>query len=653
MPDISILSPHLADLIAAGEVVDRPASVIKELMENSIDAGAKYITVEIRGGGSTFIRVSDDGRGMAPEDAGIAFMRHATSKLHEESDLEAIGTMGFRGEALAAIAAVSRIEMSTRLRGEDEGTYISLDAGEIIDMRCTGCPEGTQITVRDIFYNTPARHKFLKSDRAEASACVSAALHCALGRPDISVRMLRDGREEFFSPGDGRIDSAIYTLLGREVSKDMLPCAGSVDELAVRGCVSSPRACRGNRSLQSFYCNGRYIQSALLRSALEQAYKNRLLSGKFPACVLYLEIPTGSVDVNVHPAKTEVKFSDERKIFNLVNYAVFSALDSEGRTETQESAAISAPSMREDSPIAPASPPPHKTGLSQSESPYSLGSPSRSYAERDSIPELSALFGSASRGYQTEIELSQSEEYPAQIISKNSRNRVLTQDIVAEGSFFREKSVYIGFDVDNCVENVEKQPISAPLSLPAFRICGELFRTYIAVELKDELLLIDKHAAHERLIFDSLRSRSREITAQMLLTPLTFRPDAEASELVEENAGLLAELGFEIEPYGPGDYIIRGIPADINASEALPALEEICDKLRRGIGIDPSGSRDELLHTLACKAAIKAGYDNSPQELEILVKAVLSGELKYCPHGRPVSFKIERKELEKLFRRTV
>ena len=332
MAVINILDPHVADMIAAGEVVERPASVIKELMENAFDAGAKNITVELRGGGATYIRVTDDGCGMAPEDAGVAFLRHATSKLHDEKGLEAIQTMGFRGEALAAISAVSHVELRTRRRGDAGGTLVTLTAGEIQEMEPTGCPEGTTMIVKDLFFNTPARLKFLKSDRAEASACVQTALRCALGRPEISVRLIRDGKEEFFSPGDGKRESAVYALLGRELAKDLLPCEGVDGDMAVRGFVSSPSAGRGNRAAQYFFCNGRAIRSQLLQTAVEQAYRNTLLTGRFPACVLWLELSNAAVDVNVHPAKTEVKFSQEKRVFDLVYHAALSALDAESRT---------------------------------------------------------------------------------------------------------------------------------------------------------------------------------------------------------------------------------------------------------------------------------------------------------------------------------
>ncbi|MBR5094530.1 MAG: DNA mismatch repair endonuclease MutL, partial [Oscillospiraceae bacterium] len=332
MSVINILPPHVADMIAAGEVVERPASVVKELMENAFDAGARSITVEIRGGGATYIRVTDDGCGMAPEDAGVAFLRHATSKLKDERGLEAIGTMGFRGEALAAISAVSHIELRTRRPQDEAGTLVTLSAGDIQEMGPVGCPAGTTMIVRDLFFNTPARLKFLKSDRSEAAACVQAALRCALGRPEVSVRLIRDGSEEFFSPGDGRQESCAYALLGRDLAMSLLPCRGEDEGMKVSGSISSPSAGRGDRRAQYLFCNGRYIKSQLLQAALEQAYKNSLLTGRYPGCVLYLELSPGSVDVNVHPAKTEVKFSYERRVFDLVYHAALSALQREDRT---------------------------------------------------------------------------------------------------------------------------------------------------------------------------------------------------------------------------------------------------------------------------------------------------------------------------------
>ena len=338
MPVIHVLSPHVADLIAAGEVVERPASAVKELLENAVDAGARTVVLELRAGGRDYIRVTDDGVGMAPEDAGVCFLRHATSKLSDERGLEAIGTLGFRGEALAAISAVSRITLTTRRRGAAMGVRVEVEAGEIVSMEETGCPEGTTITVRDLFYNTPARQKFLSTDRSESAACVQSALRTALGRPDVSFRCLRDGQEEFFSPGDGTAKSAVYALLGRDAAAGLLPVETESDGVTVKGFVSAPGYCRGNRGAQYFFCNGRPIRSRALQAALEQAYKNTAMVGKFPGCVLYITLPNGLVDVNVHPTKAEVKFAKEKPVFDGVYYGTLAALGQKSAPQTMSNA---------------------------------------------------------------------------------------------------------------------------------------------------------------------------------------------------------------------------------------------------------------------------------------------------------------------------
>ena len=630
MSVINILSPHVADLIAAGEVVERPASVVKELCENAIDAGAKNVTVEIRGGGAAYIRVTDDGCGMSPEDAGVAFLRHATSKLRDEGDLAAITTMGFRGEALAAISAVSKIRLTTRERGAESGTLVLLEAGEILEMQPFGCPEGTTMEVRELFYNTPARQKFLKSDRSEASACQAAALRCALAHPEICFRFLRDGDEQFFSPGDGREDSCLYALLGRETAANMLKCVGGQDGIEVSGYVSSPSFGRGNRGAQFFICNGRAIRSQLLQAALEQAYKNTLLTGRYPGCVLYLTLGFGSVDVNVHPAKTEVKFSEERRVFDAVYYAVLSALAGEerGRAPSAELPAsvkprgdfyrtMSAEQFRE-SGLSASSLRPAASGAAAARAPSGSWRPT---GLRAPDPQ-----------WQTRFDLS------APISTEKSAQAPAAAGFPAPaGSRI----------VENAVQNVEKP------RLPDHKIVGEAMKTYLIVEQGEALILIDKHAAHERMIFDRLKAQDRAVMAQSLLAPIPLRPDGADAELIEKNAALFASLGFEIEPYGEHEYVLRALPADMEAGDAAAAVEEICEKLRRGRAPRPEDARDEYLHTVACKAAIKAGWDNAPEELERLVEAVLSGAVKYCPHGRPVSAVLTKKELDKLFRRIV
>lgn len=623
MPDIQILSPHLADLIAAGEVVERPASVVKELVENAFDAGARTVTVELRGGGATYLRVTDDGCGMAPEDAGIAFLRHATSKLHDEQGLEAIGTMGFRGEALAAISAVSHITLTTRQRGAASGTHMTLDAGDIQDMYETGCPEGTTMIVRDLFFNTPARRKFLKSDRAEGAACAAAALRCALGRPDVSVRCIRDGEEVFFSPGDNKLDSCIYSLLGRDLAMSLLPCEGEADGARVHGFISSPAAGRGSRAQQYFFCNGRWIRSAALQAALEQAYRNTLLVGRFPACVLYVQLSCAAVDVNVHPAKTEVKFTHERAVFDAVYYGARAALEAEKApvTTLAKAAARPAPAPKAD-PFVPA----------------------RTYAPAAPAEETAALRSPTASAFAAP------RVTPPPVFSAPARPMPATP-AAPEPAMPAAQIVQTAIEPE--AETPSPLESAAPPAEPPARLIGEAMHTYILVEKGETLILIDKHAAHERINFDRLRQSPADIPSQTLLEPLPFTPDASDADVLQQYGNVLAELGFTLEPFGRNDYILRGVPAQLDAADALPALEEICAQLRHGAHMDAQSVRDEVLKTVACKAAIKAGWQTEPEELLRLADAVCAGEVKYCPHGRPVAVTLTRRELDKLFKRIV
>lgn len=608
MSVINVLSPHVADLIAAGEVVERPASVIKELIENSFDAGAGNVTVEIRDGGSTYIRITDNGCGMSPEDAGIASLRHATSKLKDEHGLDGISTMGFRGEALAAISSVCHMEIITREKGSEIGTRVVLDAGDIDDISPFGCPEGTTIICRDLFFNTPARLKFLKSDRSEASSCIAAAQRCALGRPEISVRFVRDGSEEFFTPGDGSIKSCLYSLLGRDEANGMLMCNSSFDSFVLKGFVSSPSQGRGNRSHQYFFVNGRNIKSPLLQTAVEQAYRNTLLVGKYPSCVLYLELPYGSVDVNVHPAKTEVRFGAEKGVFDFVYQAVKLALESEYSVPDSDPA-----ENDEDKPIQHNEPKP---------APCVVSNPSsaclQSGREVSFVPHFN-------------------ENYSQQIMNDFSSFHPRHGNSMP----WEEKNV------ENSVKSVEKPAVSA------HKIIGEAFRTFIIVEQEDKIVLIDKHAAHERMVFDKLKSASSPVSSQFLLTPVTLHFSLEECEIAEKYGELLSEFGFEIEPFGESEFIVRSVPSDLDPAQTGSAVEEILDKIKSDGSPDPAEARDYILHTVACKSAIKAGWDTHRQELEEIVSTVLSGDVLYCPHGRPVSSVITRKDFDKLFKRIV
>lgn len=644
MPEIQILSPHLADLIAAGEVVERPASVVKELVENAFDAGARTVTVELRGGGATYLRVTDDGCGMAPEDAGIAFLRHATSKLHDEQGLEAIGTMGFRGEALAAISAVSHITLTTRQRGAAAGTHMTLDAGDIQDMYETGCPEGTTMIVRDLFFNTPARRKFLKSDRAEGAACAAAALRCALGRPDVSVRCIRDGEEVFFSPGDNKLDSCVYSLLGRDLAMSLLPCAGEADGVRVHGFISSPAAGRGSRAQQYFFCNGRWIRSAALQAALEQAYRNTLLVGRFPACVLYIELSCAAVDVNIHPAKTEVKFTHERTVFDAVYYGARAALEAEREPVTTLPKAVKPEPAPKADPFVPSAPKAAPALHPSAPAPAAPAfAPARTYA-----PAVPAEEAVAFRSPTASAFAAPRVAPPPVFITTPARPAPGTPP---------EPVVPVAQPAQTAIEQEPAVPSplesAAPPAEPPARLIGEAMHTYILVEKGETLILIDKHAAHERINFDRLRQSPADIPSQTLLEPLPFTPDASDADVLQQYGDVLAELGFTLEPFGRNDYILRGVPAQLDAADALPALEEICAQLRHGARMDAQSVRDEVLKTVACKAAIKAGWQTEPEELLRLADAVCAGEVKYCPHGRPVAVTLTRRELDKLFKRIV
>ena len=637
MPKINILSPFVADLIAAGEVVERPGSAVKELMENAIDAGAKNITVELKGGGRELIRVSDDGCGMSPEDAGVAFLRHATSKLRDEHGLESIATLGFRGEALAAISSVSHIELLTREMGAPTGTRVTLDAGDIQEMHEAGSPEGTVISVRDLFFNTPARLKFLKSDRAEGEYCVQLALKCALGRPDVSVRCIRDGKEEFFTPGDGRVQSAVYALLGRETASNMLECRSDDGSVRVSGYISAPHACRGNRSQQYFFVNGRCIRSLSLQAALEQAYKNQLLTGRFPACVLHIELSPGAVDVNVHPTKAEVKFSNERTVFDGVYYAAFGALNTDRTTaEIQLSGGTKA-----------AVTPKKDFFKTMTASEYRSSAAGRTEARPAPRPAYSSPTG---------FRMPEAAAAP-RVSAPAFRSSAPIQENFAQ----YRSSAPAAPEIRHRSSASPAQAVPAPEPEPAppvfpepkpedsIRIVGEALSTYIIAEQGDALVLIDKHAAHERIIFDRLKAQKGGAVSQSLLVPVTWTGSDEDARIILDNLDILDSLGFEIEPFGERSLMIRAVPADIDGGEAA-LLDEICEKLRRG---ESTQRGDEILHTVACKAAIKAGSRSQPEELLAIARRVLSGEIKYCPHGRPVSVTLTKKELDKQFKRIV
>lgn len=667
MPKIHCLERHVANLIAAGEVVERPASVVKELTENAIDAGATAVAVEIQRGGMGYIRVTDNGCGMEPEDAETAFLRHATSKIQNAFDLEAIGTLGFRGEALAAIAAVARVELMTRTADREFGTGLTLEGGKVVEREVVGCPEGTTMIVRNLFYNTPARLKFMKRDVAEGAAVYAVVQHVALSHPEVSFRFVREGKEELLTPGDGDLRSAVYAVLGREVALGMLPCKRKDEELSVEGFISRPTCCRGNRSGQHFFVNGRYVKSRTMSAALEQAYQNQKMVGKFPGCVLRVACKLNAVDVNVHPAKTEVKFTSERKLFDAVYYAVKETLEAEQGHPQAE--------------LKPKVPPkqdqvtPNQTFFRTMTAEEYRRTGQVLHSKRQSpAPPREDPFETAMRQRRQEVrpsELVRIPEAAEPIVVSAVEDRALVEqpvdNCVEKSVETVENPLYNpGVSQVEPVQTRKPEPIRlgqtpapAPAEQPeetpdtaAWRLAGELFDTYVIVEQGDTAYLIDKHAAHERMNFDRMRAADWKPMSQLLLTPQVLHLAPEECGVLLEQMGLLEQFGFAVEPFGGDEVLVREAPNDLSADQIESALEEIASKLLLTGTADPAAVRDEVLHTMACKAAIKGGWKNDRAELEVVARAVMSGQVKYCPHGRPVAIELSRPQLEKQFKRS-
>ena len=664
MPKIQQLSSHVADLIAAGEVVERPASVVKELTENAIDAGATRITIEIQNGGMTLIRISDNGCGMALEDARIAFLRHATSKIRTKDDLAAISTLGFRGEALAAISAVSRIDLLTKA-ADTPGVSLHLDAGQITQEDPAGCPEGTTILVRDLFYNTPARMKFMKSDQAEASAVFLAVQQQALAHPEIAFRFLKDGQEQLSTAGSGDRMSAIYTVFGREIANGMVEVKGSWEQFSVRGYVTKPTCTRGNRSYQYFFVNSRFIKSRMLSAALEEAYKNQLMVGRFPACVLEIDLPVQAVDVNVHPAKTEVKFLSERGAFDAVHYAVLSALNkAPGRpavklpTTKQEAAVQTAQSVPKTGFFKTLTPEEfRRTASAAEENPFASSARPASKPVSVFVDEPSFLSAALASPMQIPARSpKKAEAQPSAIITPLPEEPTLDARVPMTPPPDKPRTVAVEPPPEEKAPSIPaSEPAQQALSIPeaSFRVIGETMDTYILVEQADSLLLIDKHAAHERVLFEKLKAEDHPVMPQLLLEPLALHLTKPEAEAVLENAALLESLGFEVSEFSDLQLVLRQIPSELSPEDACAALEAFAEDLLGGKRPSRSDLRDNLLHTMACKAAIKAGWHTEPKEREALVREVLSrDDIKYCPHGRPVCIELTKKELEKQFKRT-
>ena len=636
MPQIQCLPSHVADLIAAGEVVERPASVVKELLENAIDAGASAVVVELERGGLTYLRITDNGCGIAPQELPTAFLRHATSKLRTANDLASIGTLGFRGEALAAISAVSRVDVFSRQKGADSGAMLHLEGGVAGEVTETGCPEGTTICVRDLFYNTPARMKFMKKDSAEGAAVGGIVQHLALSHPDISFKLLRDGAEVLHTPGDGKLLSAIYAGMGRDFAMGLLPSQGCGGEVEVRGFVTKPLNGHGTRGRQVFFVNGRFVKSQLLQAALEEAYRNRLLKGKFPGCVVHITLPAELVDVNVHPAKTVVKFVSDKSVFDALYYTVRDALDAENQ---------------------PAAPAPKQESFYQNMTvqqyrekaePAAAKKPLGTYTTRAASLPVTPAIPQKRPLYVAVHDVVPEKDKPFRVSVPDREGHEVTYRITppsVEEKAEEQTKVELPVSEAETVQQVLEEK-AAP-----WRMVGEVLRTYIICEDEEQnLWLVDKHAAHERIRFDALKANAQPLMSQTLLAPLTVTLAAEEYSAVLENLAQLKDFGFVCEDFGDGTILVREVPADIRTGDAVSTLEELAQKLMLG-RIDPEGARDELLHTVACKSAIKAGMLTDEKELAALVEKVQSGEIKYCPHGRPVAVKLTKYEIEKMFKR--
>lgn len=643
MPQINILPKHIAELIAAGEVVERPASIVKEIMENAIDAGADKITLEIKRGGITYIRITDNGCGIDRENIRKAFISHATSKISTADDLNAICTLGFRGEALASIAAVSRVEVMTRTDQEPIGTRYCIEGGEETVIDDAGCPKGTTLVVRDLFYNTPARMKFLKKDVSEGNAVASVVDRIALSHPEVSVRFIRDSKDVLFTSGDGKLDSAIYKVLGRDFASTLIPCDYELEGVRVSGYISKPFNARPNRMMQYFFLNDRFIKTRTGMVALEEAYKNSIMVGKFPACVLKIQIPPGAVDVNVHPAKTEVRFANEKMIFNAVYYCAKSALQ-QGDTRVQ--ASFSQKVARQFMP-SPTEGKQIKIYEQQLEK-----------IKEENKPKQNFWTKTTSAEFKNEV------EKPKPIVfNDNSKFEIEKNDEpdlipcfkpTAQEPITVAKTEPEPVVTAPIVEPEPVQPIAEEIQpeVEPYRVIGEAFRTYILVEQGKKLLIIDKHAAHERMLFEKFKANRDGIETQMLLAPVTVTLSKEEYSAVLDNLDLLEKAGYHVEDFGGGMVIVSECPTAVADADLAEVIMELAGYLVTSQKELIPEKLDWIYHSTACRAAIKAGDRTSDYELNKFVEKLLNNpDIRYCPHGRPVLIEMSRYEIEKNFGR--
>ena len=660
---INVLDKHVAELIAAGEVVERPASVIKELVENAIDAGAKHVTVEIKNGGTTFMRVTDDGCGFLREDVKLAFLRHATSKVREQDDLDHIATLGFRGEALASISAVSRLQLITKSAKEDTGTSYIIEGGEEKSFDDAGCPVGTTFVIRDLFYNIPARAKFLKKDVSEGNTVSNIVDKTALSHPEIAFTFVRDGKQALKTFGDGKLLSAIYAVFGREFATSLIPVDYQLDGITVSGYVSKPVNSRPNRNMQNFFINGRYVKSRTAMAALEEAFKGSIMVGKFPSCVLNLSLPFEAIDVNVHPSKIEVRFINERPVFDAVYHAAKSALlkhDDRKQAHFKDDSALR--EIRRSSTFNNAQAVFRKPGPPKvqpqikpkdefnpfSDIEFSKPNPKPKLQSLDDLhltdkkKPFDVYSKQAVKNTKREESYSKPQNQPLPLIQKpdTPKPAVIADKPKAEEIVVTEK------------------PNSEPVVLyeqqkDELKYVGELFDTYIIVEKNQkEMLLIDKHAAHERIIYEKLKAEKAGSSAQLLLTPITVTLGKSEYDAAINHLDMFSDCSFEVEDFGNSTLLVRSAPQYIEAAEVADCITEMADYISMGKNDIFTEKMDWFYHNVACRSAIKAGHKNSAQELIDIVKTLEENpQIRYCPHGRPICIVMKKSEIERQFGR--
>ena len=711
MAVIHVLDKHTAELIAAGEVVERPASVVKELLENSIDAGATQVTVSIESGGVKLIEISDNGTGIDAEYIPTAFIRHATSKIEKPDDLNSIHTLGFRGEALASIASVARVELLTRTEVDEFATCYRIAGGEEQGREPAARAVGTTIRVQDLFYNTPARMKFLKKDSSEGTFVADNVGHVALSHPEVSVKFIREGKLQYVTPGDGQLRSAAYAVLGREFSRDLIEVHSEEGLYRVTGLITPPKSCRASRSMQHFYINGRYVRNRTIMAGMEMAFKGTTMQGKFPGGILLLEMPTDLVDVNVHPAKIEARFARENDVFDVIYHAVKLALAQPGTGErrfTFEADEKEKNEKENDTQSENTVKNNHFTGLSAvipgqaapgtlpaqrweaSQPQRSADAPVKTPAfTADNPPVQPAQPARAAAAVPLWRQSGPAEDILDPVVTLHSPEKLDATEVQSAPQPFRAAAAETQLDVHPETDTAADPPLdhmAAWNTMPAapeieaatapyqpeepaqpeqlgfdvpqgeepLRYVGEVFRTYILAERGDELCLIDKHAAHERQLYEKLAANYGNVPSQLLLQPAAIDLSAEEKQALLENQPLLENAGLDVADFGGSTVLLRAVPADVEPQNAEDLLVEIADRLLKGSRDALNEHTEWVLHSISCRAAIKAGDKSSPQELMALAEKILSGEVPpFCPHGRPCVLKLTRKELEKQFGRIV